>query len=75
MPLVCEPWFEQPVVTEWTKEGESRYRATAIERIRVNIRDCPSVLGGPPELTAGMNEYDRWYAEQERNAMEEAKQN
>ena len=60
-------------MTEWTKEGESSYRATAIERVRVRIRDCPSVLGGSPEVTLGMNKFDEWYAEEERNAMEEAK--
>ena len=71
MPIVNEPWFELPIVTEWTKEGNA-IKATQIERFRVDVRDVPSVLGSPPEVITGMNQYDRWYAEEQRRAQEEA---
>ena len=72
MPLVCEPWFEFPLVTEWTKDGETSYQATRIDRYRVNVRDMPSVFGSDAEVVMSMNNYDQWEREMEREQMEEA---
>ena len=66
-----EPWFELPVVTEWTNEGNTM-RASQIERFRVDVRDSPSILGSPPEIVSGMNQYDQWYNEEQRRSQEEA---
>ena len=71
MPLVNEPWFELPIVTEWTKNDET-IKATCIEKVRVDVRDLPSILGAPPEIIMAMNEYDRWRHEQEEEAHREA---
>ena len=59
------------MVTEWTKEGNT-IKATQIERIRIDVREVPSVLGSSPEIISGMNQYDQWYTEEQRRAQEEA---
>ena len=74
MPLVCAPWFEQPVVTEWTKDKASdSYAATNIERFTIKVRDVPSATALEPELLISMNQYDAYVAEEKERAMEEAK--
>jgi len=73
LPLVSEPWFELPIVTEWTKDKASEtYAATRIERHRINIRDAPSVLNTELTELASMNEFDNYIAEEKRRAQEEA---
>jgi len=47
-------------------------RASQIERFRVDVRDSPSILGSPPEIVSGMNQYDQWYNEEQRRSQEEA---
>jgi hypothetical protein len=71
LPLVNEPWFELPIVTEWTLTDET-IKATCIERIRVDVRDLPSVLGSSPDIIMAMNEYERWAQEQQEQAQREA---
>ena len=73
MPLVSEPWFEVPLVTEWSREKGTNFRATRIERFKVTVRDMPSVLGYHPDVVEAMNEYDQWQHEQEQGQMEGAR--
>ena len=71
MPLVNEPWFELPIVTEWTKNDET-IKATCIEKVRVDVRDLPSIFGGQPEVLQAMNEFDVYVHDQEEQARREA---
>ena len=74
MPLVSEPWFELPVVTEWTKDkANDTYAATNIERFKIKLRDIPSATALEPEILISMNQYDAYIAEEKERAMEEAK--
>ena len=73
MPLVSEPWFELPIVTEWTRDkANEKYTATNIERHRVNIIDMPAVINSDLDVIASMNQYDLYVAEQKQHAQEEA---
>jgi hypothetical protein len=74
LPLVSEPWFELPIVTEWTKDKASEtYAATNIEKFKIKIRDTPAVLNLHPEELLSMNEFDVYISEEKQRAMEEAK--
>ena len=73
---MCEPWFEVPLVTEWniTTEGrDTMIKATSIEKTRVVIRDIPSITTTSADILSAMNSYDAFVAEQEREAVEDAK--
>ena len=72
---MSEPWFEMPVVTEWQIKTEGRdttISATYIEKIRVKLREMPSVLNTSPDILNAMNQFDVYIAEKEKDAMEEA---
>ena len=74
MPVVSEPWFEFPVVTEWTwDKANGTHAATNIEHYTIKMRDVPSVMTLPPEVLISMNQYDAYIAEEKERAMEEAK--
>ena len=73
---MSEPWFEVPLVTEWqvnTEGGDTKVSATNIEKVRVNLRDTPSIMNTPSDVLIAMNQFDVYVAEEERQAMEEAK--
>lgn len=73
MPLVSEPWFELPIVTEWTKDkANEKYSATNIEKHRVSLMDMPSVLNSGIEEIVSMNQFDAYIAEEKQRAQEEA---
>jgi hypothetical protein len=73
LPLVSEPWFELPIVTEWTKDkANETYAATRIEKYRIDIRDMPSVLNSGMTEIASMNEFDNFISEEKMRAQEEA---
>ena len=75
MPVVSEPWFELPLITEWTKDkADGTYAATNIEKYKVYIRDTPSVFNLPDEVLASINAFDVYVAEEKQRALEEAKQ-
>lgn len=74
---MCEPWFEIPLVTEWKITAGGRdtiIEATNIEKVRVDIRDTPSILGSHPDIMTAMNQYDNYVAGLEQEEMEKAKQ-
>ena len=74
MPVVSEPWFELPVVTEWTwDKANGTHAATNIEHYTIKMRDVPSVMTLPPEVLISMNQFDAYIAEEKERAMEEAK--
>jgi len=74
LPVVSEPWFELPVVTEWTwDKANGTHAATHIEQYRIKVRDVPSVMSLSPEVLISMNQYDAYIAEEKERAMEEAK--
>ena len=76
MPVVSEPWFEIPVVTEWTwDKANDTYAATNIERFKIKLRDIPSATALEPEILISMNQYDAYIAEEKERLMEEAKHN
>ena len=73
---MSEPWFEVPLVTEWqvnTEGGDTKVYATNIEKVRGNLRDTPSIMNTPSDVLIAMNQFDVYVAEEERQAMEEAK--
>ena len=73
---MSEPWFELPLVTEWqvsTEGGDTKVSATHIERVRVKMRDTPSIINTPADVLTAMNQFDVYVAEKEQQAMEEAK--
>ena len=73
MPLVSEPWFELPIVTEWTKDkANEKYSATSIEKHRASLMDMPSVLNSGIEEIVSMNQFDAYIAEEKQRAQEEA---
>jgi len=73
LPLVSEPWFELPIVTEWTKDkANEKYSATNIEKHRVSLMDMPSVLNSGIEEIVSMNQFDAYIAEEKQRAQEEA---
>ena len=73
MPLVSEPWFELPIVTEWTKDkANEKYSATNFETHRVSLRDMPAILNSGIEELASMNQYDLYISEQKQQAHENA---
>ena len=74
MPVVSEPWFELPLVTEWTEDkANGTYAATNIEKFKIHMRDTPSVFNLPAEVLMSMNQYDVYIAEEKERAMEEVK--
>ena len=75
---MCEPWLEMPLVTEWTRTTDGRdtiIHATNIEKVRVDIRDMPSVVGNSPDVTTAMNQYDQYVAELQAEEAEKHKRN
>ena len=74
MPVVSEPWFELPLVTEWTEDkANGTYAATNIEKFKIHMRDTPSVFNLSAEVLMSMNQYDVYIAEEKERAMEEVK--
>ena len=73
---MSEPWFELPVVTAWqldTEGGDTKVTASHIEKVRVKLRDVPSIINTPADVLNAMNQFDVYVAEKEQQAMEEAK--
>ena len=73
---MSEPWFEMPVVTEWqidTVGGDTKVSAINIEKVRVKLREMPSIINTPADVLSAMNQFDVYVAEKEQQAMEEAK--
>ena len=73
---MSEPWFDMPIVTDWqitTEGGDTKVSATNIEKVRVNLRDVPSIVNTPADVIAAMNQFDVYVAEKEQDALEEAK--
>ena len=73
---MSEPWFELPVVTEWqvnTVGGDTKVSAINIEKVRVKLREMPSITNTPADVLSAMNQFDVYVAEKEQQAMDEAK--
>tara|TARA_R100001082_G_scaffold31253_1_gene15860 strand:+ start:7764 stop:8003 length:240 start_codon:yes stop_codon:yes gene_type:complete len=76
LPVVSEPWFNLPIVTEWTwDKADGTIAATSIEQRKVQIRDIPSVFNLPPEVLISMNAFDAYVAEEKQRQIEEAQAN
>ena len=74
---MCEPWFNIPLVTEWTTTtdgGATIIQATNIEQVRTPIRDIPSVVGSSPDIISAMNQYDQYVSEREQEEYNKVKQ-
>ena len=76
MPFVSEPWFEMPVVTQWqidTVGGDTKVSAINIEKVRVKLREMPSITNTPADVLSAMNQFDVYVAEKEQQAIDEAR--
>ena len=72
---MSEPWFEMPVVTEWqidTVGGDTKVSAINIEKVRVKLREKPSITNTPADVLSAMNQFDVYVAEKEQQAVDEA---
>lgn len=73
---MSNPWFELPLVTEWqvsTEGGDTKVSATNIEKVRVKLREMPSVTNTPADVIHAMNQFDVYIAEREQEEMERQK--
>ena len=71
--MSAPPPMSMPVVTEWQIKSEGRdtkLSATYIEKIRVTLKEMPSILNTPPDVLNAMNQFDVYVAEKEREAMD-----
>ena len=70
---MSEPWFEIPLVTEWgikTEGEDTKVFAENIEKVRVRLREMPSIINTPADVLSAMNQFDVYVAEKEQEAMD-----
>ena len=73
---MSNPWFELPLVTEWqvsTEGGDTKVSAINIEKVRVKLREMPSITNTPADVLSAMNQFDVYVAEKEQQAIDEAR--